>query len=184
MESFRGFIAVEIPITEAILAILKDLSLSEANIKLVKPENIHITLKFLGQTSIDQIENIEYIMKQTISDIQPHTIRLVGTGVFPNEQYIKVIWIGIKQGGQLADIVSSLNDQLSTLGFKYEKRTFSPHITLGRMKNEKGKEQVLSIKEKYKETMFAEINVENILLKKSTLTPNGPIYETITTVQL
>ncbi|MFC1748868.1 RNA 2',3'-cyclic phosphodiesterase [Pseudomonadota bacterium] len=184
MESFRGFIAVELPVTEEILSIGNDISHSDAQVKLVQPENIHITLKFLGQTPTQQIENIETIMKQSITDIQPHTINLIGTGVFPNERYIKVIWIGIKQGEQLATIASSLNNQLSALGFKKEKRSFSPHLTIGRMKTAKGKEHILSIIEKYKETIFAEVNVQEIILKKSTLTPKGPIYETITSVSL
>jgi 2'-5' RNA ligase len=184
MESFRGFIAVEIPVTDAILSIGKDISHSDAHVKLVQPENIHITLKFLGQTPTQQIEKIETIMKESITDIQPHTISLVGTGVFPNERYIKVLWIGIKHGEQLATIASSLNNQLSTLGFKKEKRSFSPHLTIGRMKTAKGKEHFLSIIEKYKETIFAEVNVQEIILKKSTLTPKGPIYETITSVSL
>jgi 2'-5' RNA ligase len=184
MESFRGFIAVEIPFANPIQALEQEISELDAKIKSVEPENIHITLKFLGETPANYIEKIETMMKQAVTGIRQHSICLIGTGVFPNERYIKVIWIGIQQGEKLINIASKLDDQLRTLGFKKENRPFSPHLTIGRVKNIKGKDQVLSLIKKHENTIFTEVNVTEIKLKKSTLTPNGPIYETLSTVLL
>jgi 2'-5' RNA ligase len=123
-------------------------------------------------------------MKESINGIEPHSIILSGTGVFPNEQYIKVIWVGIQQADHLNTIATRLNEKLGTIGFKREKRNFSAHLTLGRMRSARGKDHVLDIMDQYKETIFATVPVQEIILKKSTLTLQGPIYETITRVPL
>jgi 2'-5' RNA ligase len=184
MEKFRGFIAVEVPITDLIIRLKKDIEKTSAQVKLVEPENIHITLKFLGDTLINQIEEIESIIQNAIASTKKHVIKLEGTGVFPNEHYIKVIWIGIKDADLITQIAENINSQCSTIGFKKDKRGFSAHLTIGRMKSSKGKEQIIDILKSYKDTLFAELIVNEILLKKSTLTPKGPIYETLSTIPL
>ncbi|OYT30008.1 RNA 2',3'-cyclic phosphodiesterase [Thermoplasmatales archaeon ex4572_165] len=165
MNQFRGFIAVELPVNETIKKFHDEIAKLLTNIKLVELENMHITLKFLGDTNEDNIENIYHIIQNSIKDIQPFSIQLKGTGVFPNQKYIKVIWVGIEKTEKMSLISSSLNAQLSTLGFK-EKSAI-------------GKDQLISIIDKYREVIFDEIIVDCIYLKKSTLTPQGPIYETI-----
>ncbi len=179
MNQFRGFIAVELPVNETIKKFHDEIAKLLTNIKLVELENMHITLKFLGDTNEDNIENIYHIIQNSIQDIQPFSIQLKGTGVFPNQKYIKVIWVGIEKTEKMSLISSSLNAQLSTLGFKEEKRGFKPHLTIGRVKSAIGKDQLISIIDKYREVIFDEIIVDCIYLKKSTLTPQGPIYETI-----
>jgi RNA 2',3'-cyclic 3'-phosphodiesterase len=184
MSTFRGFIAVEVPVNEKILNFLDELSKLPTNIKLVEPENIHITMKFLGETNQDHIDDIHQIMQSAIDNIQPWTIRLQGTGVFPNKNYIKIIWIGIEHIGPLSEISSFLNHACTDLGYKKEKRGFKAHLTIGRAKNAVGKDQLLAIIDRYHDTVFDDILIDRILLKKSTLTPTGPIYETLSTVRL
>ena len=184
MSEFRGFIAVEIPISERLQALHSALDRLPIKMKLVSLENIHITLKFLGQTKLDQVKEIESIIKNAVTDIDPFSIRLQGTGVFPNRKYIKVIWIGISNSLPLSSIAKQIDEQLVKLGFPREKRPFSPHMTLGRIKFLNYKEQLLSILDEYKDTTFSDIAIDSILLKKSTLTPSGPIYETISKITL
>ena len=184
MDKFRGFIAIEIPVTDQIIRFQDDIKKTTAQVKLVEPENIHITLKFLGDTPINQIEEIESIIKKAIGSTKKHTIKIEGTGVFPNENYIKVIWIGIKETDSIAQIANSINTQCSTIGFKKDRRGFSAHLTIGRMKSSKGKDQIVDLLKSYKDTLFAEMLVNEIHLKKSTLTPKGPIYETLSTIPL
>lgn len=184
METFRGFIAVEVPVSSQIKSFQRDIKQTNARVKLVEPENIHITVKFLGDTPLNQIQVIESLMKDAISSVKPHTIRLEGTGVFPNENYIKVIWIGIKEAEQLSTIASMLNDQCTKIGVKKDKRGFSAHLTIGRMKSAQGKDQIVHLLQKYHDTCFAEIPVNELHLKKSTLTPTGPIYETLSTIKI
>lgn len=184
METFRGFIAVDVKESAMLNEFKQALASTPAKLKMVKNENIHLTLKFLGETPLTQLEDIETIMKKAVSSIKPHVVTLIGSGVFPNKDYIKVIWIGIKQAKHLSTIASYLNENLTMLGFKKEKRDFSPHLTIARVKNAKGKKEINSLIDQYTETIFAEIPINNIKLKKSTLTPQGPIYETLKTIPL
>jgi 2'-5' RNA ligase len=182
MSTLRGFIAIEIPINETIKMFHDKLSRLPTKIKLVEPKNIHITMKFLGETQQDHIDGIKQIMQSAVDQVTPWKIRLKGTGVFPNRNYIKIIWIGIEEIGPLSDISMVLNNECAALGYKKDKRGFKAHLTIGRVKNAVGKDQLINLIDEYQDVVFDEILVDKIHLKKSTLTPQGPIYETITTV--
>src|SRR4030042_527762 len=108
MSLFRGFIAVDIPTTPKIREITKEIAKTQANVKLVEPENIHITLKFLGDTQESLIDEIEHIMTAAVKNIPSFSLHLKHTGVFPNKNYMKVIWIGIEDNGSLATISTQL----------------------------------------------------------------------------
>lgn len=179
MATFRGFIAMEINATPNILELEKDIKKTGADVKLVEPQNIHITLKFLGDTQENLIDDIEQIMKDSVKEIKPFTINLEGTGVFPNDNYIRVVWIGIKDWQIISTIANTIDEKLSKLGFKKEKRGFSAHLTIGRVKTAKNKEGLLKIIKKYSDEKFSNQEIGSIKLKKSDLTPAGPIYSTI-----
>ena len=184
MATFRGFIAIDINATPNILKFLKDIANSNADVKLVEPQNIHITLKFLGDVQEDKINDIEQIMKDSVKEIEPFTIKLSETGVFPNQNYIRVVWIGIKDAEAIETIARSIDERLSQLGFKKEKRGFSAHLTIGRVKTAKNKQLLLKAIENYKDFEFSTQDVNSIKLKKSDLTPKGPIYTTLNEVKL
>lgn len=184
MKTFRGFIAIDINVTPNILKFLKDITNSNADVKLVEPQNIHITLKFLGDVQEDKINDIEQIMKDSVKEIEPFTIKLSETGVFPNQNYIRVVWIGIKDAETIETIARSIDERLSQLDFKKEKRGFSAHLTIGRVKTAKNKQLLLKTIEDYKDFEFSTQDVNSIKLKKSDLTPKGPIYTTLKEVKL
>lgn len=184
MSKFRGFIAIDIDVAPKVLEFEKEIEQTGADVKLVEPENIHMTLKFLGDLDEELVDQIENIMKDAVKEIDPFTIKLNGTGVFPNKNYIKVVWIGIEDGQIIETIAKRIDEQLSTLGFKKEKRGFSPHLTLGRVKTAKNKERLVKTIEKYEDVEFGEFEINSIKLKKSDLTPKGPIYTTRVDVKL
>jgi 2'-5' RNA ligase len=179
METFRGFIAINIKATPTMVELVKEIKQTRADIKLVEPKNIHVTLKFLGEVEVDLIDQIEHIIKDSIKNIQPFIIKLHGIGVFPSRNYIKVIWIGIKQVQIIESIANDIDEQLFKIGFKKEKRGFSPHLTIGRVKTAKNKESLINVIEKYSEIEFSKQEVHSIKLIKSDLTQKGPIYTTI-----
>jgi 2'-5' RNA ligase len=109
---------------------------------------------------------------------------LKGSGVFPNYNYIKVVWIGIENIQNLGKISSSIDEGTSKFGFEKEKRKFSAHLTIGRVKSAKNKDRLLQIINKYSDVELGNIDVKSIKLKKSELTPKGPIYTTIKEVKL
>lgn len=184
MPKFRGFIAIDIDSLPKLVEFENKIKQTGAHVKLVEPKNIHITLKFLGDTDEEQIDEIEKIMKNSVEGTDPFNIQLKSTGVFPNQNYIKIIWIGIHNGDQIGIIANKIDEELSEIGFKKEKRGFSAHLTIARVKSAKNKEQLMQIIEKYKEFEFADIKVDSIKLKKSDLTPKGPIYTTLKEIKL
>ncbi len=184
MSAFRGFIAIDIKATSQITMFEKEIAKTGADIKLVEPENIHITVKFLGDTDEKYIDSIEQSIKESVREIKPFPITLKGTGVFPNQNYIKVVWIGIIDNGRIETIVRAIDEKLEPLGFKKENRGFSPHLTVGRVKTARNKDQLLKVIGNYQTVEFTLQNVRCISLKKSELTPKGPIYTSLRDVCL
>jgi 2'-5' RNA ligase len=184
MNKFRGFIAVDVGPFPKIIEFENQIKDTDADVKLVDPKNVHITLKFLGDTDENLVDRIEEIMKKSVEKIKPFEIKLKGAGVFPNKNYIKVMWIGINDTENLKKISNGIDEQLSKIGFEKEKRDFSAHLTLARVKTPKNKDKLLQIVEKYRETDFTKIKIDSIRLKQSELTPKGPIYTTVREVRL
>lgn len=183
MSRFRGFLSIDIGSFPKLLQFENEIRQSGAIVKLVEPENVHITLKFLGDTDDGQIDRIEEMMKDSVEEVEPFDIQLKGAGVFPNQKYIKVIWIGIKNGENIKKIAKKIDEQISGLGYEKEKREFSAHLTIARVKSAKNKEKLMQIVEKYRDAEFAIIKIDTINLKKSDLTPKGPIYTTLKEVK-
>ncbi len=175
----RTFIAVDLP--EKFLPEIKRIGsmLKFPGINAVKPELVHITLKFLGNVHEDKIEPILSALSQV--DCRPFEARIKGIGVFPKPAYIKVIWLGAEGN------FNALHDEVERLllPFKFEKEhNFSPHATLARVKQVREKAALLETLNKLKETDLGTMQVGSITLKKSTLTPEGPIYETLKEIKL
>ncbi len=184
MSQFRGFIAVDINVIPKIIEFEKEIENSGANVKLVEPKNIHITLKFLGDTDEQLIDDIGEIIKSSTEEIKPFNIQLTGTGVFPNPNYIRIVWIGMENHEQIEIIAKKIDDKILELGFERERRGFSPHLTIARVRSAKNKDKLLQVVEKYKKTVFTDVKVESIKLMESDLTPKGPIYTTLKEVKI
>lgn len=184
MTKFRGFIAVDITNSSVIDNFRNALIKTGEKIKPVKPENMHITLKFLGDTPGDQIEKIEDVIKKSIEGSEPFNLILKSAGFFPDRERIRVVWIGLHDNGQLAEITGRLNEGLAEAGFKKEKRPFSPHLTIARVKSLKNKNRILQVIEDYSDTFFIEMRVSTVKLIKSELKPEGPRYTVLKEVKI
>jgi len=184
MSKFRGFIAIDLASLPKLIEFENEIKDTGASVKLVEPKNVHITLKFIGDTEEEKIDEVEEIMKNAVKEVSPFNIQLKSTGVFPNQNYMKVIWIGINNGEKIGIIANKIDEELSNIGFEKEKRKFSAHLTIGRVKSAKNKDQLVQIIEKYKEFEFADVKVDSIKLIKSELTPKGPIYTTLKEIKL
>ncbi len=180
MNYIRAFIAADIDepdIVDKIRVVKKSLTGDNFKIKFVEDENLHLTLKFLGEVDERLIPQIEEKMLNIKAS--SFTITLKNIGVF-TPSYPRVLWIGVERGASnLAELASNINVNLSGLGFREEKKDFTPHLTIGRVKYVKNKSQLIEKIQALKDLDFGSMTIKCFKLKKSTLTPNGPIYETI-----
>ncbi len=149
-----------------------------ANIKLVEIENIHITLKFLGDIEDHQIEEVSQVIRNIT--FEPFEFTVEGLGVFPNLKRPTTIWAGISLGvGELADLFNVVNDELAKLGFEKDRRRFHPHLTIARVRNGQNRDRLVDELVGMEEMEFGKVQVDRIYLKKSVLTHKGPIYNTL-----
>ncbi len=180
----RAFISADIGAKPELVELEEALRRSRAPLKLVEPANIHITLKFLGDTEEELTDDITNIMQKCVAGIPPFKLKLSNIGAFPNSNYIKVIWVGLANPDHLITIAKRLNQELSALGFKAERRGFSPHLTLARVKSRRGREALQKILNDYEGHEFGEVDINCIRLKKSDLTREGPIYTIVKEIDL
>jgi 2'-5' RNA ligase len=173
----RSFIAVNLTdvLKSKIADDISDLKTTLKNIKWINSQNLHITLKFLGNIPIENIPQIEEILKDITSKIQPFEIVLSGIGCFPNLKNPHVIWIGVSDNGRLNEISLEINSRLSEIGNVDHK--FSPHLTIGRINN-----KIHSLQaeiERYNDISFGTNRINSITLMKSELHSKGAIYTEI-----
>lgn len=181
---FRGFVAVDLLPGDRLLSLAHDLGTSGADLKLVRMDQLHLTLKFLGDTEEGLTPEIVASIAEACRGIEPFVVRLQGTGAFPSLSRINVIWVGILGGEPLGRIAVSLDASLDALGFPRENRPWSPHATLARAKSGRGLDRVREILETYRDEAFGDQRIDRVRLKKSVLTPTGPVYSTIEEVPL
>lgn len=183
--TIRAFLAVDIPRVVGLSAVVQDLKSSGNKIKFVSEDQCHITLKFLGNISVLDIEKVKGFMATAVEGISPFEIILRGMGVFPDIKRPRVIWIGVvDEHHGLKRIAQRLDALVKEIGIPREKRPFTPHLTIGRIKFARNPAAILRVINAEKTKDFGIVTVDVIKLKKSTLTPNGPIYEDIHTEKL
>ncbi|MCK5548636.1 MAG: RNA 2',3'-cyclic phosphodiesterase [Thermoplasmata archaeon] len=176
---FRGFIAVDIESNDRLDSFSAGLGGTGANLKLVDLSKVHITLKFLGNTREDHVPRIKEILIEGVKGIEPFDIELVGTGAFPNLNRMRVVWVGTRNAERLGKIASYLEDELESLGYGKERRGFSPHLTIARVRGGGNLDAVKGLVKENGDEVFGRQLVDRIVLKKSDLTPKGPIYTVV-----
>jgi 2'-5' RNA ligase len=177
----RTFIAVEVDDSDVIRQIEKiqqELLASGAKLKLVEPHNLHFTLHFLGNIDERRMPELKDILQKDKGHV--FDVDLVGLGCF-RPQRPRVIWVGCTTGAdQLIQHQKFIGRELRALGFPFEKRAYSPHLTIIRVRSGLNRDQLMEVVQQHTSKEFGKFQVKAIKLKKSTLTPKGPIYEDLT----
>ncbi|MCK8825676.1 RNA 2',3'-cyclic phosphodiesterase [Fuchsiella alkaliacetigena] len=183
----RTFVAIDLEdqqIKRRLIEVQQQLKTLEAGkIKLVDPEQFHLTIKFLGEVKEKQLPEIKEIL-EGLASFPRQQLLVKGIGVFPHYGYINAIWAGLECSSTLEKMKSQLEKEYAKLGFARDKYDFTPHFTLGRAKKVWAKEELVSTLKELKTTEFGVLDINKVKLKQSTLTPQGPIYETISEVEL
>lgn len=149
-----------------------------AYLKAVESENIHLTLKFLGEIPQHKVDEVVEVVESISFD--PFDYKVAGVGVFPNHRRPATIWAGISEGvSEVVMVFEELDAKLGKLGFERERRKFHPHLTICRVRSEKNKDQLVEELIRLESTAFGVIGADRVVLKKSILTPSGPIYTTL-----
>jgi 2'-5' RNA ligase len=177
----RSFIAFDIDsesVIKRLSEVQKTLVNTGADLKIVQPQNIHVTMRFLGNISPNMIDPIYEEMEKV--SFAPFEIELRGLGAFPTLRYARVIWAGIKRGTEeLTDISNQLEPRLRGLGFKPDRKGFSPHLTIARVKSGRNKAELIRTIQEFENYQFGIIKASSLRLKRSVLTLKGPIYSTL-----
>ncbi|MFQ5919360.1 MAG: RNA 2',3'-cyclic phosphodiesterase [Thermoplasmata archaeon] len=180
----RAFIAVDIEATRAMVRLLKALRGTRARVRVVSPENLHITLKFLGETDDGLVPFIRDALAAAVEGVASFDLTLRGTGAFPNPGKPRVLWIGTDGGEPLVRMAKHLERGLQELGFERERRRFSPHLTIGRVKGRDRIEDLTDLIGDHRDETFGTQRVDALRLKQSELRPTGAVYRDVIRVPL
>ncbi len=183
----RTFIAIDLSpeIKNRITAAVRALKPLAADIKWVVPENYHLTLKFIGEASEEQVEIIKNVLDEVVEKHRGFNLAARGTGSFPpGQSRMRVIWVGLEAGPELFSIQSDLEELLSRKGFEREERAFSPHLTIGRAREPRKQERLKAELERLSGQEFGAMEVKEIEIFQSILRPQGPEYRIISRHQL
>jgi RNA 2',3'-cyclic 3'-phosphodiesterase len=180
-ERIRSFIAFDLE-SEQVLNKLghaqKLLVETGADLRPVAPQNIHVTIRFLGDINPPLVDKLHVAMQNV--KFTPFTIQLKGLGVFPSLNYPRVIWAAMTEGTeQLKSIFTQLEPQIRTLGFAADQYGFSPHLTIARVRSATNKQNLAEFVTKKADYEFGTIQANCLRLKRSQLSPKGPTYTTL-----
>lgn len=159
--------------------IKEELRGSGADVKWVEGENLHFTLKFLGEVPKSQIPEISCALSRVSSLLHPFSIRFLGVGCFPNAGNMRVVWLGIENDSDLLSLQKQVEEAMEALGFAREKNSFRAHLTLGRVRTARGKDLLRKTIEKIRDVEAGRMEVSSFTLMKSHLTSKGPSYSVV-----
>jgi 2'-5' RNA ligase len=176
----RLFIAIEIPenIRAAFAALLKDFRTLAPQLKWVRPESLHVTLKFLGETDSSILGALENVLS-AVRSADPVNLEFRGLGFFPNQKRPHVFWAGLEASANLKTLAADVDQTVHRLGFPLEERPYTPHLTLARFSLPGIQPKLLqAINEKSSQT-FGSLTTHEFHLIESKLKPTGAEYTTV-----
>lgn len=186
----RTFIAIDLDkeIKKNLLSFISELdklTREGRSIRWVKPEGMHLTLKFLGEITGEKVREIENILKAITGKYKSFVLNFKGTGSFPpGSRNPRVLWVSIEEVETLKALQLHLEGELEKLGFPREGRKFHPHLTLGRVKIPSHIRETLSLLEKNKDTNFGEMQAKKLTFFQSILKPSGAEYSALSEFEL
>lgn len=181
----RLFVGIDLnqEIRQACVRIIDELMLSGAALKTVAPENIHITLKFLGEVREGSVKEISRIIQEASSSIQPFRVGFSVLGYFGSTRFPRTIWVGISEGREtISSVIQDLDKRLSHI--RSEERKPKPHMTLARVRSFENSENLIDAIQSNRDVKLGELLVNEIKLKRSVLKPDGPVYSDLEAYEL
>jgi len=177
----RLFLAIKIELSNQSVDSLIQLKaeLKHEKIRWVSIENLHLTLRFFGETSIDRIPDIIVVIQKALKGESSFDIEVAKLGIFGSRYQPKVIWLGIRNPDLLINLEKILSEKLEVIGFQRDRQNFVPHLSIGRVKQLKDKDLFMDIIQEFKEEFIQESEVQEVILYESILQRTGPIYKIV-----
>ena len=174
----RTFFAVDIPVNTVLSGVLLDIrnQLKGERIKWIPADQLHLTLKFLGDTPENSVQEIINAVSESLSNSTVIPLHLGSVGVFKSLKNPRIIWIGAEPCPPLQQIAAFLDESLLSFGFATEEKEFRPHLTIGRVKEINQREKLSRVVEQYRNESFGMVSLNAILFYESCLKPEGPVY--------
>jgi RNA 2',3'-cyclic 3'-phosphodiesterase len=177
----RSFVSIDLDdekVLSQVESIMSSMLSLGGDLKPVERENIHLTLKFLGNVSTTKLDEIKSALTEVT--LPPFSLEIRGAGAFPNLKRMNVIWVGVGEGWSQVELIFEQTEKLlHQLGFSRETRPFSPHITVARVKSGRKRDEIAAFLGHLADESFGTFPVESIRLKQSILSPSGPKYSTL-----
>jgi 2'-5' RNA ligase len=176
IRTFIG-IAVAERVREQLVALQKRLRAAADEVKWVEPENLHLTLKFLGEVDEQDLYAVCKTAEEAVAEQAPFEMLVAGVGAFPTEQRPRIIWAGVTQGSAPAIAIQAKLEKLfASQGYPREDRRYTPHLTLGRSRHSRPNPNLTKLIEQVAEWQGGPTAVGEVLVMASQLTSDGPIY--------
>jgi 2'-5' RNA ligase len=187
-DTVRTFVAVETSgaVRQKAAGLIEVLAATGAKVSWVKPQNLHLTLKFLDEVRWNEIADVTRAVEQTARSVEPFELEIRGAGAFPGPGKPRTLWLGTATGSEpLAALHAALEKALKPLGFPKEHRRFAGHLTLGRVRDAgPGTRELGDLIKEHADFSAGRFTVEELVVFSSELTPQGPIYEAIGRAEL
>ncbi|MGD9345548.1 MAG: RNA 2',3'-cyclic phosphodiesterase [Candidatus Aminicenantes bacterium] len=178
-------IALEPKIKHTLSQFIQNLDDHDPNVRWVREQGMHLTLKFIGEITENQVEEIRTVLMDLSANHERFFLKLKGTGTFPpRSKYPRIVWVGIEESQELVSVQHDVESLLEKVSISRENRRFFPHLTLGRVKSNRNIEPVLGMLSENKDTEFGSMEVQKITFFKSTLKPTGAEYSALERIRL
>jgi 2'-5' RNA ligase len=183
MNPLRTFIAIDLPasVQESIekQTVRLRQSLGSDLVRWVPSRNMHLTLKFLGNIAASHVDFLKQMLARAAESHAPFDLQIGGIGSFPNSKRVRVLWIGVHAPAELTSLQHAIEEGAARLGYEKEERPFSPHLTLGRVRQHLAPSDLQRIGEALNNVQIGRIDaarVDSVHLYQSQLQPEGSIY--------
>jgi RNA 2',3'-cyclic 3'-phosphodiesterase len=181
----RSFIAVDLdaPVRQAVNVLQGELRRINADVRWVRPEGLHVTLKFLGSVDPGRLERLHAALASSLRDQPALQVRVRGLGAFPDWRRPRVVWVGLHSVG-LAVLAALVDGALGPLGFERERRAFTPHLTLARVNSLRGWPPLEEACKAHLDDDFGASDIGAVTIYRSTLQRGGAVYAPLWTIAL
>ena len=184
----RLFVSVDLPpqFEPKVRDLQSHLRGTRADLKFTKPEQAHLTMKFIGNTPEESLEDVADVLDDAAETVEPFRVELGGTGVFPSREYVSVVWIGVREGvEELTRLHDALEKHSVGRGLADEaEHDYKPHVTLARMGSGRGKSEVLKFVDENEDVTLGSFETKKLRLKSSVLRDDGSVHDTVYEAEL